>query len=701
LHHGLVGVRAKLWDVRALTALPLLAAAFAVAIPAPAQTPPASAPAAAKKIPGFDPAALDRTANPCVDFYRFACGTWLTKNPIPSDQARWGRFDELAERNQAILADILEQASKNDPKRSANTQKIGDAYSSCLDQGAIDAKGLAPLKPELDRIASMANRDDLIAEVTRLHSMATAAMFNSGSEQDLKDATQVIAAIDQGGLGLPDRDYYLSTDAKQKELRAKYETHIARMFELAGTAPDDARQKAARVLALETALATASLDRVSRRNPANRYHPMSLDQVHDLAPAIPWPQYFASLGAPPFTRINVVVPGFFKELNRLIDSEPLEVWKTYLTWHVLHDASALLPTAFVDETFAFYGRTLTGAKEIRPRWKRCVQMVDRQLGEALGQAYVDRTFGVEGKNRTLEMVHALEAALARDIEHLDWMTPVTRQQALAKLKAVTNKIGYPEKWRDYSTVAIVRGDAIGNAIRASEFEVHRDLAKIGKPIDPSEWLMTPPTVNAYYDPQMNNINFPAGILQPPFFDKELDDAVNFGGIGAVIGHELTHGFDDQGRRFDAKGDMRDWWTADDAKSFDARAQCIIDEYGGFEAVPGVKLNGKLTLGENVADNGGLRIALMALQDTLARRAGAGARKKIDGFTPEQRLFLGWGQIWCQNMTDEVARLRALTDPHSPGRWRVNGVVENMPEFQKAFGCKAGAPMVSAPACRVW
>ncbi|MGE5647498.1 MAG: M13 family metallopeptidase [Acidobacteriota bacterium] len=647
--------------------------------------------------PGFDISALDRSADPCTDFYQYACGAWMKNNPIPADQSRWGRFDELEERNNEILRGILEKAAAGGANRTPVEQKIGDFYAACMDEKGIDAKGLAPIKADLDRIAALPDKSALTAEIVRLHQNGVGALFSFGSGQDFKDSTQVIAQADQGGLGLPERDYYFKTDAKSVELRKQYVAHVQKMFELAGEQPAAAAAKAQTVMEIETALAKGSLDNVSRRDPANVYHKMTAGELAALAPAISWPRYFDGVGAPGIRSLNVAVPEFFKQMQTLISDVPLESWKTYLSWHVLHSSAPLLPTAFVNEDFAFYGRTLTGAKELRPRWKRCVQFTDSDLGEALGQKYVEETFGAEGKQRTLKMVEELERALGQDIEQLDWMTPATKKKAIEKLHAVANKIGYPAKWRDYSSVKIVPGDAIGNDRRATEFEFHRQLAKIGKPVDRNEWLMTPPTVNAYYDPQMNNINFPAGILQPPFYDNRIDDAVNYGAIGAVIGHELTHGFDDQGRQFDARGNLSDWWTAQDAREFDKRAGCLVKEYGSFTAVDDVKLNGKLTLGENTADNGGLRIAYMALMSTLAGRT----TPAVDGMTPEQRFFLGWGQVWCQNVTDEAARMRASVDPHSPGRYRVNGVVRNMPEFQKAFACKAGQPMVAAPACRVW
>ncbi len=671
---------------------------ISAAEPAEPQGPPASqAVSELKTTSGFDIKALDKSADPCVDFYQYACGTWMVNNPIPADQSVWGRFSELAERNRVILRDILEKSSANDPKRSDLEQKIGDYYASCMDEKAIDNKGVAPLKPELERIAAIPDKATLVDELVRLHYVGVNALFAFGSEQDFKDSSQVIARADQGGLGLPDRDYYLKTDPPSVAIRKQYQAHVQKIFQLLGESQQKAATDAQVVMNIETALAKGSLDRVSRRDPAKVYHKLSKQELVSLSPSFAWPKYFEGVGSPPIESLNVAVPDFFKQMETLLKATSLDNWKTYLTWHLAHAEAPLLPTPFVNEDFEFFGKILTGTKEIRPRWKRCVALTDNELGEALGQKYVDLTFGVEGKQRTLKMVQALEKALARDITDLPWMTPTTKQQALEKLRAITNKIGYPERWRDYSRVKIVRGDALGNSERADEFEFKRQLAKIGQPVDRTEWQMTPPTVNAYYDAQMNNINFPAGILQPPFYDNNMDGAVNFGAIGAVIGHELTHGFDDEGRQFDPKGNLRDWWTKQDAEAFEKRATCIADEYSGFTAVDDVKLKGRLTLGENTADNGGLRIAYMALLDTLAGKQVP----STDEFSPEQRLFLGWGQIWCQNQTDQIARLRATVDPHSPGKYRVNGVVSNMPEFQKAFRCRAGQPMVRRNACRVW
>jgi len=646
---------------------------------------------------GFSVDNMDPHANPCVDFYQYACGMWMANNPIPGDQSRWDRFDELAERNRAILRDILEKSSADDPKRDGDTQKIGDFYFSCMNEPDINRRGIEPISRELSEIAGIKSREALVAELPKLHRKGVNIFFNFDSGPDAKNSMLNIGQADQGGLGLPEREYYFKTDAKSVELRNKYVAHVAKMFTLSGQAPAAAAAGAQAVLKVETALAQGSLDVVSRRDPAKTYHKMAVRDLAALSPSIDWGKYFEAVGAPQMETLNVVAPEFFKGMEFALGHFRLEELKIYMRWHLLHSAAPLLAARFEDENFNFYEKIMTGVTEQRPRWKRCVEYVDSDLGFALGRKYVEETFGAAGKQRTLEMVQQIERALGEDIRTLDWMTPETKKQAYVKLEAVTNKIGYPDKWRDYSSVKIERGDAVGNDFRATEFEVDRRLKKVGQPVDRSEWLMTPPTVNAYYNPTENNINFPAGILQPPFYDNKMDAAVNFGAGGSVIGHELTHGFDDQGRQYDAQGNVQNWWTPEDAKEFEKRAQCFIDEYSAFEPVDGVHLNGKLTLGENTADNGGVRLAFMALMESLQGKP----QPKIDGFTPEQRFFLGWGQIWCQNTRPELSRLLAQTDPHSPGRNRVNGVFSNMPEFQQAFSCKAGQPMVRKPACRVW
>jgi endothelin-converting enzyme/putative endopeptidase len=653
--------------------------------------------AVAQTGPAFSVANIDKSASPCVDFYQFACGLWMANNPIPPDQSIWSQSSELAERNRTILRNILEKASVNDPKRTPVDQKIGDFYGSCMDEQNIEKLGTQPLKPELDRINAIASKAALLGALVQLHLMGANAMFRFGSSTDLKDSMHMIGDLDQGGLGLPDRDYYLKDDPKSVELRKQYVAHVQKMLELSGVAPAKAASDAQAVMRFETDLAKGSLDRVARRDPDQVYHKLTVHQLVSLDPAIDWPKYFEGIGAPSMTDLNVSVPNFFRTLESAIVQTNLDDIKTYLRWHLLHAEASLLPKAFVDEDFHFYREILTGAKEIQARWKRCVAATDSDLGFALGQKYVEQTFPPEAKARTLNMVQVIEKALGQDIQTLSWMTPATKQEALVKLRAVANKIGYPDKWRDYSTVKIVRGDAVGNDERATEFEVHRELKKIGQQVDRTEWFMTPPTVNAYYNSTENNMNFPAGILQPPFFDNKMDAAVNHGGIGSVVGHELTHGFDDQGRKFDPEGNLKDWWTPEDAKEFEKRAQCFIDEYSSFTPIDGVHLNGKLTLGENTADNGGVRLAFMALMETLKDKP----QPKIDGYTPEQRFFLGWGQVWCQNVRPEMSRMLVQVDPHSPGRERVNGVVQNMPEFRQAFACRVGQPMVREPACRVW
>jgi putative endopeptidase len=653
---------------------------------------------APKQVPSFDPAALDKTADPCANFYQYACGGWMKNNPIPADQASWGRFNELYERNRAFLRDILENAASAS-NRTPNQQKIGDYYASCMDEEAINKKGVTALKPAFDRINSIKDKSELTGLVAHLHAHGIDVLFNLDSGADFKNAKEVIGQADQGGLSLPDRDYYLKDDAKSVELRKAYVEHVANMFKLAGDSPDQAAAEAKAVMAIETALAKGSMDRVERRDPEKIYHKLSTEEWQALTPSFSFAEYLQEIGAPSMTSLNVATPDFFKALDAELKEASLDDLKTYLRWHFMHSQARVLPNEFVNENFNFYGKTLRGAKELQARWKRCTAAADADLGEAVGQVYVEKHFPPDAKARTLKMVNALEAALGQDIQSLDWMSDATKKQALVKLKAIENKIGYPSKWRDYSSLNIVRGDALGNSLRANAFEVKRHIDKIGKPLDKQEWQMTPPTVNAYYDPTENNINFPAGILQPPFFDFKADDGLNFGGIGAVIGHELTHGFDDQGAQFDPQGNLKNWWTPEDEKKFKERTQCLVDEYDKFVAVDDVHVRGKLTLGENTADNGGLRIAHMALEDTIAKSGKP--PQKIDGYTPQQRLFLGWGQIWCQNLTDQMARLLALNNEHSPGKYRVNGVVSNMPEFQKAWGCKAGQPMAPQNACHVW
>jgi putative endopeptidase len=647
----------------------------------------------------FDLGAMDKTADPCENFYQYACGNWRKNNPIPSDQARWGRFNELAEYNRQILHEILEKTSADDPKRSPVMQKVGDMYYSCMDDKTVEAKGAKPLDDEMQRIAKIQNKNQLVQTVAYLHSIGVQALFGFGAAPDLHNASTQIANIGQGGLGLPDRDYYLNQDAKSQETRQKYLEHMTKMFVLLGDKENQAKAEAQAVMAIETKLAEASYERVKMRDPKSRDHKMKVAELDKLAPNFEFTKFFVAANAPKFDEVNVAPPDFFEKVSPAIDSVSIADWKTYLRWHAVRVAAPQLSEAFVKENFSFQGQYLSGAKELQARWKRCVQLTDGSLGEALGQPYVAETFGPDGKQRMLRMVSALEAALGDDIQEIDWMAPETKKQAEAKLQAISNKIGYPDNWRDYSSVQIKRNDLLGNAQRARAFEVRRNINKIGQPLDKKEWGMTPPTVNAYYNASQNNINFPAGILQPPFFDKNADEAVNFGGIGVVIGHELTHGFDDQGSKFAGDGNFTNWWTDSDRKEFDKRTTCVADEYSSFVAVEDVHLNGRLTLGENTADNGGIHIALMALRKAMAKDASIAQTK--EGFTPEQRFFIGFAQVWCENRTDESARLLAKTDPHSPGQYRVIGTVQNNADFAKAFGCKPGQKMVSENACHVW
>jgi endothelin-converting enzyme/putative endopeptidase len=653
-----------------------------------------------KSAPGFSVDNIDKTVDPCVDFYQYACGNWMKKTEIPADRASWASFTELDELNLDTERGILEKAEAGGASRNAIDQKIGDIYGSCMDEKTVNTKGLAPLKPELDRVAAVKDKSALIDEIAHVHLNGPSPLFNFYSNSDLHNADMVIAYIDQGGLSLPDRDYYIKDDARMVDMRKHFVEYVTEVFTLDGQTPEQAAESAKTVLRIETSLAKASMDRTLRRDPKTRDHKMSRDEAVALAPDFYLNRFFAGVGAPNFTELNVGNPEFFKQVNAVVESEPLDALKTYVSWQVLRNAAPWLSEPFVQASFKMR-QALTGQKQIQDRWKRCVDLTNSALGEALGQRYVELTFGADGKQRMLKMVDALEKSLNEDIEKLSWMSDETRKQAAIKLEAIRNKIGYPDVYRDYSSVVINPDDLWGNIERTEEFESKRQIAKIGKPLDRKEWGMTPPTVNAYYSPAYNEIVFPAGILQPPFFDKNMDDAVNFGGIGLVIGHELTHGFDDQGRKYDPKGNLHDWWSEQDGKEFEKRVSCVADEYSNFVAVDDLKLNGRLTLGENTADNGGARIALMALEHMIADDKTGKEGEEIDGYTPEQRFFLGFGRVWCEKRRPEYERMQVTTNPHSPGRYRVDGVVQNMPEFQKAWGCKAGQPMVAENACHVW
>jgi endothelin-converting enzyme/putative endopeptidase len=651
----------------------------------------------AKRMKSFDLDALDRSAEPCQNFYQFACGGWNKANPVPADQTRWGRFELLREYNRSLTKQILEKAATNKKSKDPNERKIGDYYATCVDEPETNVKGLQPAEKWLHKIDGIQSTQDLAKVVAALHDQGIAGMFSFRANAQLHNAAQTGAWADQGGLGLPNKDFYTKTDEKSVKIRQQYVEHIGAMLKLLGVPADQTAARAQQVMDIEMKLANASMTPTERRNTTKLDHWMKVADFEALTPSFGWDKYFVGVGAPSFTELNVAVPDFYKNLEEMLKSVPIDQWKTYLKWQLIHGQADSLPSPFGDENFNFYGRVLGGAEKQLPLWNRCARAVDADLGEALGQFYVKEAFGGNAKERTLKMVRDIENAMEADIKSLDWMTDETKKMALEKLHAIANKIGYPDQWRDYSALQIKRGDRLGNSLRSNSFERRRQLAKIGGPVDKSEWGMTPPTVNAYYSALQNNINFPAGILQPPFFDNDIDDAVNYGGIGVVIGHELTHGFDDSGARYAANGNLQNWWSDQDKAAFEKRTACVADQYSGYSPIEGVNLNGRLTLGENTADNGGSRIAMMALRDSYAGNPPADK----DGFTAEQRFWIGFAQIWCENVRPERARTMALSDPHSPGQFRTNGTASNSPEFQQAFHCKVGDPMVRKDACRVW
>jgi putative endopeptidase len=654
---------------------------------------------AAEDTHGFDPANLDRTCKPCDDFFQFAVGGWLKANPIPPEYPVWGSFVALQEKNQQALRGILEAAAANTSVAAgSNEQKIGDFYASCMDTKAIDAQGIKPLATELASIDAIHDTAGLINVGGHLQVEGVGVLFDFGSDQDFKDSSQVIGEANQGGLSLPDRDYYTRDDEESKKLRQQFVEHVAKLLVLAGDAQEKATAEARVVMQIETGLAKASMTNVERRDPEKNYHKMSIKDAQALTHHFSWDAYFAAVGSPKLADINIAQPDFFKALDGLLGTVSIPDWKAYYRWHLVHRSAALLSDPFVQENFAFNGRVLTGAKENRPRWKRCTAASDQQLGEALGQVYVQKYFPPEAKARALELVNNLLAALRDDLQTLPWMSPATRKAATEKLQAFTIKIGYPDKWRDYSALKVDRGSYVLNTFRATQFENARDLAKIGKPVDRGEWGMTPPTVDAYNNPQLNEIVFPAGILQPQFYDPKRDDAYNYGAIGAVIGHEITHGFDDQGAQFDPRGNLKNWWTPEDLKSFQERGECVAKQFDSYEVEKGLHENGKLVEGESIADLGGITLAFAAFQKSLRGKPG---EKDSNGFTPEQRFFLGYAENWAVNVRPEFARLQTNTNPHPLPRFRANGPLSNFAEFAKAFGCKKGDTMVRENVCKIW
>jgi putative endopeptidase len=647
--------------------------------------------------PSLEPSFMDRSVDPCVDFYRFSCGKWLEKNPIPPDRSRWSVYAKVGKDNQRFLWGMLEEAARPAPGRDANTQKVGDYFASCMDLPAIEKAGAAPLRPHLDAIAGMRSKQELAALIGRLYMSMGGTLFGFGSAQDFQNSSQVIGRANAGGTGLPDRDYYLKDDAKSKEIREHYIGLVRRMFELLG---DPAPAKSAEtVMRIETALAKATLSRVDQRDPYKIYHRMQRTGLQALTPSFRWDDYLKAIGEAGLDDFNVTQPEFYREVERQIASNSLDDLKTYLRWHLARGRARYLSSPFVQANFDFYDAYLRGVKEKSPRWKDCVDWVDRDLGEALGEVFVRKAFSPEIKAGTQEMVQHVRSVMEKRIQELPWMEEETKKQALLKLHTMRDKIGYPERWRDYSALEVRRGDLLGNVERAHAFESRRNLDKIGKPVDKNEWGMTPPTVNAYYNQFVNDMNFPAGVLLPPLYDTRIDAAPSYGNTGSTIGHELTHGFDDEGRQFDAEGNLRDWWTKEDDAEFRKRVQCVADQYAQYTVVDDIKINSKLTLGEDVADLGGTIIAYLAWKEATQGQK----LEPRDGLTPDQRFFVGFAQWDCGGETPESKRLHAQLDPHSPAEYRINGVVVNIPEFAAAFSCKPGQPMVKEPdkVCRVW
>jgi len=649
--------------------------------------------------PSLDPSVMDRSVDPCADLFKFSCGKWLDKNPIPADRPRWSVYAKMGNDNQRVLWGLLEEAARPNPGRDANTQKIGDYFASCMDEPAIEKAGLSPLRPELAAIAGLKSRAGLAALIGRLHLEGDSGplLFGFGSGQDPRDAAKVIGFVGAGGLGLPSPEDYVKTDAKSKETRDRYRGYLQKLFELLGD-PQPARQAVA-VMRLETALAKASLTPVERRDPYKTAHPMKRKELQALTPAFSWDDYLETLGQAGLADFNVTEPRFFKEVNKQLATAPLGDLRAYLRVHLVRIGAPYLSTPFVQADFDFDSAYLNGVKQQSPRWKRCVKWIDRDLGEALGEVFVRKAFPAQVKTDTERMVQQIRDAMAVRVEQSPWMSPETKKQALVKLQTMRDKVGYPDKWRDYSALEIRRDNFAGNVQRANVFETRRDLDKIGKPVDRKEWGITPSTVNAYYNPPMNDINFPAAVLLPPLYDPKMDAAPNYGNTGGTIGHELTHGFDDEGRQFDAQGNLRNWWTPEDDKEFRKRAACVSDQYAQYTVVDDIKINSQLTLGEDVADLGGLILAYLAWQEETKGQK----LQPVDGLTPEQRFFVGFAQWDCGGDRPEALRRSARVNPHSPHEARINGVVVNVPEFAQAFSCKPGQALYKEPEkiCRIW
>ncbi len=672
------------FSLRLITALTVLASFYTTA--------------AAQNVPAFDVTRIDDSVEACNDFFQYANGGWVRKTEIPAAYSRWGSFNILGENNNNALREILDANAKNEAAAGTNEQLIGDFYASCMDEAAIEQAGVAPLKPYFKKIGKIKDTDDLQRQIAMMHNMGIPVLFGFGGGADAKNSSINIAQASQGGLSLPNRDFYTKGDPKSQETRERFREYVVSMFRLLGDDEETARMEAFSVTRIQTRLANASKAPVELRDPQKRYNKKSLAELNQMTPNILWASYMETRGVPPVTEINIGQPEFFAEVNQMMKDVPLADWKSYLRWMTLNTAAPRLSKAFVDENFNFYSKYLTGTKEQQPRWRRCVGATDNAVGEALGSEYVKKAFTPAAQKRVGELIDNLFAAYRERLAQLDWMTPETRRMALAKLNTYQRKIGFNTNPRGYAGLKLDRDAYFQNAVSVNQFEIARNLKDIGQKVDKTRWGMTPPTVNAYYNPSYNEIVFPAGILQPPFFNADADDAINYGSIGAVIGHEITHGFDDSGSQYDAEGNLKSWWTTEDREKFNVKADCVANQFSGYQIQDGLNINGKLTLGENIADLGGLTMAYNAYQKSLE---GKPRPADIDGFTPEQRFFLGYAQVWATKSTQEFERQQVLTDPHSNARYRVDGPLSNLPQFAEAFSCKQGDRMVKTDFCKIW